>query len=99
MIRHWFVLLFAISCFSFPVLADQSYGKRLVEHLNKFKQYPATAGARHASGETLVTFSVDREGKIISSSVVKSSGELDQAPLEMLIKAQPLPPFPADMPK
>ncbi|WP_249779325.1 energy transducer TonB [Bradyrhizobium sediminis] len=99
MIRHWFVLLFAVSCSSSPVLADQSYKKRLVEHLNKFKQYPASANARHASGESLVTFSVDREGKITSSSVVKSSGELDldQASLEMLIRAQPLPPLPADM--
>src|SRR5437879_506427 len=99
MIRQWFVLLFAVSYFSSLALADQSYKKRLVEHLNTFKQYPASAGARHASGETLVTFSVDREGKITSSSVVRSSGEidLDQASLEMLIRAQPLPPFPADM--
>lgn len=99
MIRHWFVLLFSVSCFSSPVLADQSYNKRLVEHLNKFKQYPASANARHASGETIVTFSVNREGKIVSSSVVKGSGDLDldQASLEMLTRAQPLPPFPADL--
>jgi TonB family protein len=98
MMRHWFGLLFSVFYFCVPVLADQSYDRRLVEHLNEFKQYPASANARHASGETLVTFSVDREGRIVSSSVVRSSGddELDRASLEMLIRAQPLP-LPAEM--
>ena len=93
MMRHWFGLLFSVFYFCAPALADQSYDRRLVEHLNRFKQYPASANARHASGETLVTFSVDREGRIVSSSVVRSSGddELDRASLEMLLRAQPLP--------
>ena len=41
---------------------------------------------------------MDGEGKVTDSSIVRSSGEtdLDQASLEMLVRAQPLPKFPAE---
>ena len=94
--RYWILLVLVASLFCPSAVAEESYGKRLVEHLNKSKRYPASAAARHASGETIVAFTVDGEGKVTESSIVRSSGEadLDQASLEMLVRAQPLPKFP-----
>jgi TonB family protein len=82
---------------SVPGQADAEYGVRVVEDLQKFKQYPATAKERHAEGRAVVKFTVDREGKISSSNISVSSGsaDLDQKALAMLIRAQPLPSFPA----
>ena len=54
--QYWILLVVAFSFFCPSAVAEESYGKRLVEHLNKSKRYPASAAARHASGETLVTF-------------------------------------------
>jgi TonB family protein len=77
------------------------YGARLVEYVQKFRQYPATAKERHAEGRAVVKFTVGREGKVLSSEISVSSGslDLDQEALAMLMRAQPLPPFPADIPE
>lgn len=73
------------------------YNVQLVQHIQKFQQYPAKARERHAEGLTLVNFTIDREGHILSSGIQKSSGsaDLDQEGLAMLTRAQPLPAFPS----
>ena len=82
-------------------VVERSYGQQLAEYVQKFKQYPATAKARHAEGQAVVKFTVNREGKIVSSDISASSGfaELDQEALAMLNRAQPFPPFSDNMPE
>ncbi len=71
----------------------------LMAHLNRHKQYPSAARARREQGTVTVSFTVDRNGRVLSRRIVRSSGSaaLDQEALAMLSRAQPLPAFPADM--
>jgi protein TonB len=63
--------------------------------LQQNKRYPAGAGAQHQQGTATLAFSVDREGRILSKRISRSSGHelLDDEALAMLQRAQPLPAF------
>ena len=67
--------------------------------LQQNKRYPRDAEARHETGAAVLTFSVNRAGKVLSARVVKSSGHavLDDEVLEMVHRAEPLPAFPPAM--
>jgi protein TonB len=57
--------------------------------------------ARRAQGTAILSFSVDRNGRVLSQRIVKSSGrgDLEREVLALLQRAQPLPPFPPAMPQ
>ena len=78
--------------------AAASYRSILVAHLQRFKQFPSGAGSNER-GLVQVAFTVTRNGRVTSSRLARSSGfaSLDRAALELLQRAQPLPPFPAEM--
>jgi protein TonB len=63
--------------------------------IERNKRYPANA--RNDRGIAQVSFSVDRQGRVVSSRVLASSGSaaLDREALEMIKRAQPFPPPPA----
>ena len=63
--------------------------------LERYKRYPSQA--RGEQGETTLTFTIDRQGHLLSSRVVRSAGSaaLDAAALAMLGRAQPFPAPPA----
>jgi protein TonB len=65
----------------------------LAAHINNFKHYPPEARAHGEEGMTRVAFSIDHEGRLLSSRIVQSSGSptLDQEALAMLARAQPMP--------
>ncbi len=65
----------------------------LAAHVERFKRYPATARSRGEHGTATVAFTIDREGRLLSSRIVESSGSaaLDQETLAMLARAQPMP--------
>ena len=77
-----------------------SWKRRIGLHLQRNKRYPAAAQARREHGIARVAFLVDRTGRVISSSVVQSSGSaaLDRETLDLLQRAQPLPVPPPDVP-
>lgn len=78
---------------------DPSWQSLLVRHLQELKSYPRQARRRREQGVVLLTFSVDRDGHVVSRQIVKGSGfaDLDAEVLTLLQRAQPLPAFPASM--
>jgi periplasmic protein TonB len=72
----------------------------LAAHLERFKRYPAAARMHHEQGIATVAFTIDRDGHLLRSSIVQSSGSpaLDQETLDMLARAQPMPKPPGDTP-
>lgn len=79
--------------------APASWRRTLVAHLAKHKRYPSTARSQRLEGEVAVRFKISRAGKLVSADVLRSSGHaaLDEAALELLRRAQPMPTFPASM--
>jgi periplasmic protein TonB len=71
----------------------------LVAHIERFKRYPAEARAHDEHGVTRVAFTIDRDGRVLASRVVQSSGSsaLDAETLAMLSRAQPMPHPPAQL--
>ena len=67
--------------------------------VRQFFYYPPAALARRTTGVVTIRFGVRRNGQIDRLEIGKSSGDdgLDQAALDILRKAQPLPPIPARM--
>lgn len=64
--------------------------------LERAKRYPAEATSRNEQGTAVVTFSIDRSGRVLSSRLARSSGHaaLDQETLATVARAS-LPPAPA----
>jgi protein TonB len=65
----------------------------LAAHLEHFKRYPSEARARGEQGIATVAFTIDHQGRLVRSRIVRSSGSamLDQETLAMLARAQPMP--------
>jgi protein TonB len=82
-----------------PSKAEVSWQSRLLSHLGRYKRYPHAARRRGAEGTSLVRFTVDGAGKVLSVSLAESSGNaaLDRATLAMIRRAQPLPAPPAEL--
>jgi len=79
--------------------ARATFAQMIVAHLNRHKNYPSDARARHEEGTVLLSFTIDRDGRLLSGSVARSSGfsELDREALDMLRRAQPYPQPPGDL--
>jgi protein TonB len=83
----------------------ESYARRavarwqstLASHLERNKRYPAEARSRRQQGTARVAFTIDHEGRLVTSQIVQSSGSpaLDEEALAMLRRAQPMPRPPA----
>ncbi len=71
----------------------------LVSQLERYKRYPSQAQARGEYGVAQLAFSVDRSGGVHNARIVRSSGSsaLDSATLDLVARAQPLPPPPPEI--
>ena len=71
--------------------AMANYASTLSAHLQRFKR-PAKA-----RGTAVVSFTVNRDGKVLAHSIVRSSGSsaVDDEAIAMIARAQPMPRFPA----
>lgn len=71
-----------------------TWQKELTAHLNKHKRYPTDRSQQTAA--IVVGFVLDRTGHVISTSIVKGSGDksFDDAALAMLRRSDPVPPPP-----
>jgi TonB family protein len=71
-----------------------TWQKELAAHLDKYKRYPGDRS--HQSAEIVIKFELDRTGHVVSTNIVKSSGDqaFDDAALAMMRRADPVPPPP-----
>jgi periplasmic protein TonB len=71
----------------------------IAQRLERNKSYPRAARERGETGEVELAFSIDREGHVISSRIVKGSryAALDQEAMATVRRAQPFPPPPAGL--
>lgn len=81
------------------IKAEENYYRTLMVWLNKHKTYPTAARKAKQEGISVLKFTIDRDGNVLSAKVTKSSGfsVLDQATLDMMERASPLPPIPESM--
>jgi periplasmic protein TonB len=68
-----------------------TWQKELAAHFDRYKRYPADRSSQTA--EVVVSFVLDRTGHVLSSRVVKGSGDssFDAAAIAMLQRADPVP--------
>jgi periplasmic protein TonB len=68
-----------------------TWQKELIAHLDKHKRYPADRVLKGA--EIMVGFVLDRMGHVLSTSIVKGSGDpsFDAAALDMIRRSDPVP--------
>ena len=66
---------------------------RVLIHLENHQRYPRLARRRHYEGTAIVSFTIDRQGRVSNAALKTSSGHrsLDRETLELLERAQPLP--------
>lgn len=79
--------------------AVPTWKRQVVSRLERNKKYPSQAQARAEKGEVQLEFSLDRQGHLKSSRIVKSSGSdsLDRETLDLVRRAQPFPTPPVAM--
>ncbi|MDX3911621.1 MAG: TonB family protein [Sphingobium sp.] len=80
-------------------MADTWEGKVLAQ-LNKYRRYPRAAMVRRQQGVPYIRFVMDREGRVLSSRLERSSGfpELDREAVALPRRASPFPKPPVDKP-
>ncbi len=72
----------------------------VLAHLERYRIYPPRAKAARQQGTVQVRFTLNRKGEALALTIVKGSGSfgLDQAALDTVRRAQPLPPVPETLP-
>lgn len=72
----------------------------LRHHLDRHKQYPADAERRGQQGAPHVFFTVCHDGRVLAARILRTSGvaSLDQAGVDLVRRAAPLPAFPQGLP-
>lgn len=68
----------------------------LQHHLDRYKRYPADAQRKGQQGTPHIVFTMCRDGRVLEAHVLQTSGfsALDQAGMDMVRGAEPLPGFP-----
>ena len=73
-----------------PSMSPATWQGALMAHLNRYKRFPHGAAG---TGVVTVAFSIDRSGRVLSSRLVRSSGDpvLDADAVSLPRRASPVP--------
>ncbi|MDR1084318.1 MAG: energy transducer TonB [Deltaproteobacteria bacterium] len=76
-----------------------AYMSQIQRKLSLYKKYPPEAKSQGMVGQVKVNFTVDRQGQVISSRLVQSSGysALDNEALALLKRVSPVPAIPPEL--
>lgn len=79
--------------------AIPSWRSQVAAKLERSKRYPPEARARGEQGVAQLAFSIDRGGAVHGARIVRSTGSsaLDRETLDLVARAQPLPPPPPEL--
>lgn len=79
--------------------ARSNYNGKVLVKLRRAKRYPSQARRNDLQGTATVSFTVARDGAVSGIRLARSSGHtlLDQAALEMVHRASPMPKVPDDI--
>ena len=82
-----------------PTVSPARWQSKVLAWINKHKRYPKAARSRGEQGTVRVSFAINASGGIVSARVSRSSGsaELDQAALDMVRRASPVPAPPPEI--
>lgn len=82
-------------------VSPAKWQSRLMSHLERRKRYPSAARSNREEGTVYVRFRIDDSGNVLSVSLSRSSGypTLDNAVLDMVRAASPVPAPPAGVNK
>lgn len=82
-----------------PSDIPSAWKARLLSHLDRYKHFPEAARTRRTEGMALLSFGMDRDGRVLRYYLVRSSGhpELDDEVLAMIERASPLPAVPPEI--
>ncbi|EGG98256.1 Ferric siderophore transport system2C periplasmic binding protein TonB [gamma proteobacterium IMCC2047] len=77
----------------------QSYLTKVMARIAKFKRYPRSARKDGVTGVVTIKFVIQKNGRVRSSEIVKSSGDarLDEETKNILLRASPFPPVPREL--
>jgi len=77
------------------------FQQRLLGHIARYQRYPSGAKAQRLSGNVDVQFVLTRDGRLEGAWVRGSSGLaiLDREAIAAIMRAQPLPMIPAELPE
>jgi protein TonB len=81
---------------STPSVSPSTWKSELMARLNRYKRYPSDASG---AGTASVAFTIDRSGRVLSSQLIRSSGDgaLDREAVALPRRASPLPPPPPNI--
>jgi protein TonB len=90
----------AVGSSASPAAVPSTWKSSLLARLERYKRYPEAARAGREEGTTLLSFTIDRDGRVLDSFIARSSGfaRLDDETLAMIARAQPLPKIPPEVP-
>jgi protein TonB len=79
--------------------ATSNYQGKVVAKLRRAKRYPRQAKRQRLQGIVSVSFTISSNGSVSGIRITRSSGHplLDQAALDMVRRASPMPKFPRDI--
>ena len=78
--------------------AAETWEGKVLARLNQHRRYPRGAMAQRQQGVPYIRFVMDRDGRVLSATLERSSGfpDLDREAVALPSRAQPLPKPPAD---
>ncbi|WP_280141175.1 energy transducer TonB [Janthinobacterium sp. YR213] len=77
-----------------------SWEGKVLARMERFRRYPTASRAKQEQGVVYLRCRIDRDGQVLAAAVERSSGSaaLDQAALDTLQRAAPLPRIPKERP-